>query len=207
MKGTERKRKRRKETENKSFALRLSPFLSVTSNVGATLIEVLAAVLLTAVMTSAVFSVALGAKGESKITEEHNSASQCLTQLTNELHSFVTGYWSYASGFNPNMPEICGPADPLCQPGTYGGGGPQWTWSSSGVTDSCSGCYVLAPGKHILTLVNGLTSLGTPFCMPPWMWQPPYNASLYYIVTAPPIVSGQQLGGPGVQVTINWSNP
>ena len=207
MEETERNRKRRKETENESFALRLSPFLSVTSNAGATLIEVLAAVLLAAVMTSAVFSVVLGSKGESKITEEHNSASQCLTQLTNELHSFVTGYWSYASdSFNPNMPEICGPLSSGC---VYGSGtAPQWTWSSSGVTDSCSGCYALAPGTHNLTVgSDGLTGLGTPFCMPPWMWQPPYNASLSYTVTAPPIVSGQQVGGPGVQVTINWSNP
>jgi type II secretory pathway pseudopilin PulG len=195
MKETERNRKR----------------LSITLNRGSTLIEVLAAVLLTAVMTSAVFSVALGAKGESKITEEHNSASQCLTQLTNQLHSFVTGYWSYATNnFNANMPEICGPLSNGC---VYGSGLPsQWTWASAGVSDSCSGCsypYVLAVGTHNLTVgSNGLTGLGTPFCMPPWMWQPPYNASLSYTVAPLSFdTSGNQIGGPGVTVTINWSNP
>ncbi len=176
---------------------------------GSTLVEVLAAVLLAAVMTSAVFSVALGAKGESKITEEHNAASQCITQLTNELHSFVTGYWSYnMSSFNANgMPEICGPtSSPGCPTGS--GNSTQWTWASSGVNDSCSGCYALQGGTHQLTVgSNGLTSSGTPFCMPPWMWQPPYNATLSYVVTAPPISSGQQVGGPQVTVSINWSNP
>ena len=173
---------------------------------GSTLIEVLAAVLLTAVMTSAVFSVALGAKGESKITEEHNSASQCITQLTNELHSFVTGYWSYGTNsFNPVMPEICGPESSGC---VYGGGNySQWTWASSGVTDSCSGCYALSTGVHTLTVQsNGLTGFNVPFCMTPWMWQPPYSANLSYTVTPPPISSGQQVGGPGVSVTINWKN-
>ncbi len=175
---------------------------------GSTLIEVLAAVLLAAVMTSAVFSVALGAKGESKITEEHNAASQCMTQLTNELHSFVTGYWNYSTNsFNPTMPEICGPLSPAsCSTGS--GSSTQWTWASSGVTDSCSGCYALVGGTHQLTVgSNGLTSLGTPFCLPPWMWQPPYNATLSYLVAAPPISSGQQIGGPQVTVSINWSNP
>ncbi len=205
MKGTERNRKRRKAKESGGKRL------SVTPSKGSTLIEVLAAVLLAAVMTSAVFSVVLGAKGESKISEEHNSASQCLTQLTNQLHSFVTGYWSYATNnFNTNMPEICGPLSSGGGACVYGSGSSsQWTWASSGVSDSCNGCYALAQGTHNLTVgSNGLTGLGTPFCMPPWMWQPPYNASLSYTVTAPPLDgSGNQIGGPGVQVTINWSNP
>ncbi len=180
---------------------------------GATLIEVLASVLIAAVMTSAVFSVTLGAKVQSKITEEHNAASECVTQLTNELHSFVTGYWDYNTNtFNSNMTEICGPADSSCYPGTSGGNSSQWTWADLGVTDNCgSGCYVLATGTHVLSVgPNGLTALGQPFCLPPWMWQPPYNPSgnqlLSYTVSAPPIVSGQQVGGPGVQVTVNWYN-
>lgn len=211
MKGTEREKKRR-QTEGRKR-------LSETPNRGATLIEILVAVLLSAVMVASVFSVALTAKGESAITEERNAANQAVRQLSAQLHLYVTSYYSYSSGFlpPPQMPEIPGPSCPTCS--LMSGNASQWTWGAvtmpgwtSGVSDSCGGncsqyngcssggggggCYVLDAGS------SGAECHYLRNYLPPWFEAPPYCARASYTVAAP--VSSE---GPQVNIVVNWQTP
>ena len=162
---------------------------------GATLIEVVVAVLLSAVMVSAIFSVALTAKSESKMTEESNTASQAVRQLSAQLHLYVTGYYNYISGFNPTMNEIPGPSCPDCALGS--GNQNTWAWNSVtmptwgvGVSDSCGG-YVLAQCTHSLQ-----------HYLPQWFESAPYDARISYTVTVPNVSEGPQ-----VNITTTWNNP
>jgi type II secretory pathway pseudopilin PulG len=147
---------------------------------GNTLIEVVISVLLCAIMVAAVFSVALTAKGEGHMTEQHNIASQAVRQLSGQLKAYVTGYYSYTNGFNSSMSEIQGPSG-------------SWTWASvtlpgqpGPVGDSCSGCYALSVGTHKLS--NYLPAS--------------LNGTITYTVA--PVNSNS---GPQVSIVVNWQNP
>lgn len=164
---------------------------------GSTLIEVVVAVLLAAVMVSAIFSVALTAKSESKITEENIAANQAVRQLSAQLHLYVTSYYDYGSNsFIANMPEIPGPSCPTCLTGS--GTWRQWSWSlvtmptwATPVQDNPFGGYVLASGTHNLQ-----------HYLAQWFESPPYNARISYTVL-PPISSE----GPKVSFQIVWQTP
>jgi prepilin-type N-terminal cleavage/methylation domain-containing protein len=113
---------------------------------GYTLVEVMVAMLLTSIMVTSVFSVALtvktgGNKGERKI-----KAAAGARQVAAMLKNYVTG--------DPNNTLIPGP----------GLGTNKWSMDSGGVDDtSCSNCYALTSGTHTLTGILPATFEAAPF--------------------------------------------
>lgn len=126
---------------------------------GYTLVEVVIAMLLTAIMVTSVFSVSLtakqgGGKGGRKLL-----ASQGAKQIANQLRNFVTGDTSVSLA-NP--------------PGSAFGG---WGLTGvGGITDNCPGggtsCWALQNGTHTLTGV-----------LPAAFEAAPFNARVSYYVT------------------------
>ena len=156
---------------------------------GYTLVEVMVAMLLTSIMVTSVFSVALtvktgGSKGESKIR-----ASAGARQIAALLKNFVTAESGTASTFAPNIPGPC--------VGAFN----NWSISCNGIADGCPGggssCYALALGTHTLVGVMGV------FEGPPW------NARVQYHVTDASGGSGIPGGRPVPQISITttWTEP
>ncbi len=97
---------------------------------GFTLIEVVVAMLITAVMVSSVFSVSLHTRRNDVRADRKLLAAQATRQLTSTLEEYVTADHSSAQSvsFSP---------------------GGSWAWQAP-VTDSAGG-YALAAGTHTLT--------------------------------------------------------
>ncbi len=152
---------------------------------GYTLVEVMVAMLLTSIMVTSVFSVALtvktgGSKGESKI-----KAGAMARQVSAMLKSYVTAETGTASTSAPNIPG----------PGT--GGVNNWSITGNGIVDNCPGggtsCYALAQGTHTLSGVNPT------FEGAPWFGQ------VSYFVDATATVNGRPV--PAVSITTTWTDP
>ncbi len=153
------------------------------SDSGYTLVEVMVAMLLTSVMVTSVFSVALtvktgGSKGERKI-----KASSGAKQIAAVLKNYVTG--------DPLTLTIPGP-----------GTGPN-SWSMDGnvgngvglIDDtSCTDCYALTTGAHPLRNI-----------LPAEFEASPYFAQLTYTVTVTDTVNGRPV--PSVTITTTWTEP
>ena len=148
---------------------------------GYTLVEVMVAMLLTSIMVTSVFSVALtvkagGSKGESKI-----KAAAGARMVAALLKNYVTG--------DPASTVIPGPG---ARPNS-------WSMTGNGITDACActscaaNCYALAHGTHTLTGVMGA------FEGPPW------NARVSYYVDAMTLVDGRPV--PAVSITTTWTDP
>ena len=135
--------------------------------------------LLTSIMVTSVFSVALtvktgGSKGERKL-----KAAAGARQIAAQLKNYVTGDpLSAAVGFQ-------GP----------GVGANKWSMDGGGVNDtSCVDCYALAQGSHTLTGV-----------LPASFEAPPFNAQVVYFVDATTLVNGRPV--PAVSITTTWNDP
>ncbi len=153
---------------------------------GYTLVEVMVAMLLTSIMVTSVFSVALtvktvGGKGERKI-----KAVAGARQVASLLKNYVTGETGAVS---TGAPGIAGPC---------AGAVNNWSMTCNGITDACPGggsaCYALAPGLHTLTGV-----------LPATFEAPPYNARVSYVVTVTATVNGRPV--PSVSITTTWTDP
>ncbi|MHB2025275.1 MAG: PilW family protein [Elusimicrobiota bacterium] len=168
---------------------------------GYTLVEVIIALLLTAVIVSAVFSLALTIKAGHVKIDRHLMAQQSSRELTSVLKSYVT-------------------AD--CSAATINGiSAPNGSWSLTGipgvhsnpVSDSCGSCYALAPGHHVLSNY-----------IPSRLSQAPYNGKICYdvnyagacsidptctntSVAAAPCQSASPAGPPSVCVNVYWVEP
>ncbi|MCM2303389.1 MAG: prepilin-type N-terminal cleavage/methylation domain-containing protein [Elusimicrobia bacterium] len=152
---------------------------------GYTLVEVMVAMLLTSIMVTSVFSVALtvktgGSKGESKI-----KAAAGARMVAALLKNYVTAE--------------TGTASTAVIPGPCGGAANNWSITCNGIVDACptppggSACYALAQGTHTLTGVMGA------FEGPPW------NARVTYFVDATTLVNGRPV--PAVSITTTWTDP
>jgi hypothetical protein len=134
--------------------------------------------LLTSVMVTSVFSVALtaktgGAKGERKI-----KAAAGARQVAAQLKNYVTGDETVGGAF--------------AGPGT---GGNSWSMDGGGVNDtSCVNCYALSAGSHVLTGI-----------LPAAFEAAPYNARVQYHVTYAGTVNGRPV--PAVSITTTWTEP
>lgn len=140
--------------------------------------------LLTSIMVTSVFSVALtvktgGSKGERKL-----KAAAGARQISALLKNFVTGDpLSVAAGFQ-------GP----------GVGANKWSMTGGGVVDACAcpacvaNCYALAQGSHTLTGVLPASFEGGV-----------YNARVIYFVDATTLVNGRPV--PAVSITTTWTDP
>lgn len=156
---------------------------------GFTLVEVMVAMLLTSIMVTSVFSVALtaktgGGKGESKI-----KAGAGARQVAALLKNYVT-----AETGNSSTTDI---------PGPCGGATNNWSITCNGIVDSCPGggsaCYALAAGTHTLTGVMGDFE-NTAAMIPPGK-----SARVSYHVDWSQMVNGRPV--PQVSITTNWVEP
>ena len=164
------------------------PSSRATAEGGYTLVEVMVAMLLTSIMVTSVFSVALtvktgGSKGERKI-----KAAAGARQIAALLKNYVTAETGTAStGFAAGT--LAGPC---------GGAVNNWSLTCNGVVDTCpdatNTCYALMQGTHTLTGV-----LGTAFEGSPW------NARVTYFVDATTLVNGRPV--PAVSITSTWTDP
>lgn len=152
---------------------------------GYTLVEVMVAMLLTSIMVTSVFSVALtvktgGNKGESKI-----KAAAGARMVAALLKNYVTAE--------------AGTASTVLIPGPCLGAPNNWSISCNGIVDACPGggsnCYALAQGTHTLTGVMG------DFEQPPPVGK---NARVSYFVDATTLVNGRPV--PVVTITTNWTD-
>ncbi len=156
---------------------------------GFTLVEVMVAMLLTSIMVTSVFSVALtaktgGSKGEGKI-----KAGAGARQISALLKNYVTAETGTAS-----TTDI---------PGPCGGATNNWSITCNGIVDSCPGggssCYALAAGTHTLTGVMG------DFELDPSVNPAGRNARVSYHVDWSQMVNGRPV--PQVSITTNWTEP
>lgn len=135
--------------------------------------------LLTSIMVTSVFSVALtvktgGSKGERKI-----KAAAGARQIAAALKNYVTG--------DPTNTMILGPGQ--------GAGAASWSMDTGTINDlSCAGCYALTAGTHTLTGV-----------LPQSFEDPPFNARVIYFVSETDTVGGRPV--PSVSITTTWDEP
>lgn len=157
---------------------------------GYTILEVLVALLLSGVIISSVFSVALTSKASSGKSDRQLVAVQAARQITVQLRNFMTGCsCNFSTG-------VCDATScTIAGPNTARSGVATWYFNSPSaspaVTDSLGEVYALTYGAHKLTGY-----------MPPWFESAPYNARLTYTVKASPTASMPQ-----VDVAVNWTEP
>ncbi len=171
-------------------ARRFRPIRSrLISEEGYTLVEVMVAMLLTSIMVTSVFSVALtvktgGSKGESKM-----KAAAMTRQIAAVLKNYVTAE--------------TGTASTALIPGPCGGAANNWSMTCNGIVDSCPGggssCYALADGTHTLSGVN-----------PTFEGIPPAvggasAVTKYYVNATGTMVNGRPV--PIVVITTTWTDP
>ncbi|MBI4677941.1 MAG: hypothetical protein HY748_10195 [Elusimicrobia bacterium] len=177
---------------------------------GSTFLEVSIAMLLLAVVTGSVFSVAISAKRGSGRSMRRLVADQVSRQLSEKLKGYVSGDRGQA------------PFD-LGFRGPSGGGTAAANWSINGspamdgtgippingtITDSQGAVPALAFGTHTLTGV-----------LPPWFAGAPYNATIRYVVTYMQTFSAGNMAPEGVglpietrsipqvEVYVDWTEP
>ncbi|NNN05871.1 MAG: hypothetical protein HKL90_08225 [Elusimicrobia bacterium] len=171
------------------------------------------ALLLSAIIATAVMSVALTAKmngGQNGKNDRHEIAGQAVKNVSAALRSFVSGCCDVSAdckAFSPATPYTCWP---LHGPNTAGADG-GWTFNgyamASGVVGdpSYAGRYALLSGTHMLTNV-----------LPAWFTAAPYNAQLSYKVDASagvgviyslPATYPSTPVMPQVNISVTWTEP
>jgi len=147
---------------------------------GYTLVEIVVALLLSCVMISAVFTIALTAKQSTGVSERRQAAAQATQALLQNLKAYVA---------DPNY-VVSGDSD-ILGPCPAGNARATWSLNCRGITDSRgSNAWALADGNH------GVTGI-----LPPWFVAAPYGATLNYSVS-PGGFGGQQRQ---VSVTVSWN--
>lgn len=145
------------------------------------------AMLLTSIMVTSVFSVALTVKTGGSKSERKLKAAAGARQVSALLKNFVTGEPGTSSTLN-GAGTIAGPNL---------GSANNWSMTGNGITDSCPGggsnCYALANGTHTLSGVLGTFE------------NAPYNAKVMYYVDANTLVNGRPV--PAVSITTTWNDP
>lgn len=155
---------------------------------GYTLVEVVIAMMLMAVMVSSVFSVVLSTKQSGGKSDRKLAASQASKEMTTMLKGFVSD------------PTARGLGEPIDGPNTNNGVN---EWALDDATQSppitCAhgtlgpNHYALAAGTHTVTGV-----------LPSWFAGPPYLGTMRYFVNVA-VVNGQDV--PQVAVQVDWTEP
>jgi prepilin-type N-terminal cleavage/methylation domain-containing protein len=160
---------------------------------GYTLVEVIVAMLISCIMVTAMFSVALTQKQGSGKSDRRMLANQGAAQITAMLKGYVTG-----CGCDPTTgacSAVNGDCTLLPGPNTANSGVATWYMNGGGITDSMGNVYALTFGSHVLQGV-----------LPAWLEAAPYNARVTYVVSAAQgLVNGRPV--PQVVVTVNWTEP
>ena len=143
------------------------------------MVEIVISIMLTALMVSSVFSVALTSKTGGGKQERKLIAAEASRQLSARLKNFVSADVTGTSG-------IQGP----------GSGTNRWSMDDGAVNDcgpscgapTCTNCYALGAGVHTL---QGF--------LPAWFTNAPYNATISYNVLS--------VNPYNVQISVNWTDP
>ncbi|MBI5629461.1 MAG: type II secretion system protein [Elusimicrobia bacterium] len=149
---------------------------------GYTLVEVVVAMLISAIMVAAIMSVALSAKKGEVKNDRKIVANQATRELAAKLNAYITA--------DPASTIIAGP----------GSGSNKWSMTSGSIVDTCpdasTNCYALTTGSHTLT---GF--------LPTWFEATPYSARAIYFVSYPQAYSVANGTVPLVNVTVSWTEP
>lgn len=155
---------------------------------GFTLLEVVVSLLLTAIMISAVMSVALSARRSGAQTECRIIADQASRDMMAMLRNFVTA--------DPAATAISGPGNQADPANRWKMDGYDLDGVPGGTTyaDDQGSVYALATGTH--TITNFL---------PSWFSGLPCNATIKYYVAYPQAFSVANGTMPWVSVTVDWA--
>jgi prepilin-type N-terminal cleavage/methylation domain-containing protein len=167
-----------------------------SAGLGYTLIEVVVAMLISCIMVTAMFSVALTSRQGSGKSDRHLIANQAARQVSSQLRAYVTGCnCDPSTGACSTVNNDC---TMMTGPNTTRAGVATWYFNSPGasppVIDSQGDVWALKIGDHSLTGV-----------LPSWFEGAPYNARVVYTVTVPASFGGRPQ--PQVYVHVDWTEP
>lgn len=156
---------------------------------GFTLLEVVVSLFLTAIMISAVMSVALSARRGGAKTECRIIADQASRDMMAMLRNFVTA--------DPTVTAISGPGNQATPVDKWKmhGHDPDGAGGNPAYVDSQGSVYALATGTHTITNFLPTTFSGSP-C----------NATMKYYVAYPQAFSVANGTMPWVSVTVDWTD-
>lgn len=152
--------------------------------------------LISCIMVTAMFGVALTSKQSSGKNDRRLLAAQAARQITSQLRSYVTG-----CGCNPSTGDCSAcSTSTLTGPNTANAGVATWYMNGGGISDSRGNVYALACGVHVLT-GGGI--------IPPNLQNPVFNTSVSYTVTYPGgcPATVTTASSPQVDVNVNWTEP
>lgn len=162
---------------------------------GYTLIEVVIAVFLTAIVVTSVFSVAVSSSASGGKAERKMLAAQAAKSLSSALKDYVTGDSTISgNGFQG--------------PNSANSGAARWNLHVPGVqTDSNGAVYALSPWPNVGTTVHTLTCVAaapndTTCFMPRALRRAPYNGSISYTVEV-----ASPNGPPKITINTTWTEP
>lgn len=180
---------------------------------GYTLIEVVVALLVSAIIATAVMSVALTAKmngGQNGKNDRREIAGQAVKNVSAALRNFVSGCCDVYSGcvIGSGLPYSCLPIRGPNLLGAYGG----WTFDGYPLAAGPVGDPGFA-GRY--ALLASATPHNLTNVLPSWFTSAPYNAQLSYTVN--PGGVGYTLPAaatyptnkfmPQVSIQVNWTEP
>jgi prepilin-type N-terminal cleavage/methylation domain-containing protein len=173
---------------------------------GYTLVEVIIAMLISAIMVTAMFGVGLTSKQGTGKSDRHLIAAQAARQVTSQLRNYVTGCGCGMGGVweipaeSCLVPSVPGACSLLLGPNTSNSGYQTWYFNAPTATppiiDSQGPVYALAPGTHTIT---GL--------LPSLFAGAPYNAVVDYYVSFTPGLMTLSTSTPRVDVSVIWTEP
>lgn len=138
---------------------------------GYTLVEVIVAMLLAAVMITAIFTVALSNKRSSQVQDNKHMAQVSAHGFIKVLSAYVTADWQQSAVAAPN--QIKGP-------NSLNAGMATWNLHSSAIEDVTQGAvWALMPGSHT---IRGFAAGSDPEGFLARLRGPPYNGTLTYCV-------------------------
>ncbi len=176
---------------------------------GYTLVEVIVAILLSAMLVSAMLTVSLSGNQNSAKIEHKVQATQAAARLNKMLKAYVL-----AAATNANMTALDGPnstnsgiATWYIDTGAQSDQTGSMSTGPSGTPQAGPALYALSAGVHCLVCDSSLIPPADAACiLPASLRQAPYNAWLCYEVT-------DRIPGPGTDVLketrilVNWTEP
>lgn len=148
------------------------------------------AVLLTSIMVTSVFSVALTSKQGGGRMDRRLVAAQAAKRMTSQLRNFVTGCDCNAST------GVCSAVSCTIAGPTPRAGVASWYLNDAAneIYDDRGDVWALAAGAHTITGTGVL---------PAWFLAAPYNASIVYTVDNSRVVNGRPM--PQVTLDVVWT--
>lgn len=166
---------------------------------GYTLVEVVIATLLTAVMVTSVFSVALTSKQGGGKADRKLVAAQTAKRMTAGLKNFVTGCSCDATS------GVCG-AD--CGLAGFLGPTPRAgvaSWYLNDPTNANAQNRIIDSRGDVWALASGVHNVTGPGAIPAWFQAAPYNGYVTYSVDNSVVVNGRPV--PRVTLDVVWTEP